>query len=82
MDTLTAFSANLNFHPQAGSAPGMTVPLVQGMGFVTARYRGLRPFLQSSIFFRAITRITNFPRNGIIKYRITLEDQKTVSESA
>ena len=46
------------------------------MGFVTATYNGLRPFLQSSIFFGAITRVQNFNRAGIVKYRIDLLDGK------
>jgi endo-1,3(4)-beta-glucanase len=78
MASLTAFSANLSFHPRPGAPPGIVFPLVQGMGFVTATYLDLRPWLQSSVFFRDITRVTSYARAGVIKFRITLEDGKTV----
>ncbi|KAI9825391.1 MAG: hypothetical protein M1832_001121 [Thelocarpon impressellum] len=76
-DTLEAFSANLNLHSQSGAPPGITFPLVQGMGFVTGRYKGLQPAIQSSVFFRSVTRVTEFAKQGIIKYRLLLEDGKT-----
>jgi endo-1,3(4)-beta-glucanase len=41
MDTLTAFSANVNLLPSADAQPAVTFPLVQGMGFVTAIYRSV-----------------------------------------
>ena len=36
MDTLTAFSANVNLIPDGAAKPAIRFPLVQGMGFVTA----------------------------------------------
>ncbi|KAI9824472.1 MAG: hypothetical protein M1826_007335 [Phylliscum demangeonii] len=77
LDTLKAFSANLNLHPQPNGPPGITFPLVQGMGFVTGRYNGLTPLIESSVMFLKITRVTDFPRSNIVKYRILLEDGKT-----
>lgn len=76
-DTLTAFSANVNLLPNAGAAPAITFPLVQGMGFVTGIYNGGTPILQSGIFFRSITKATTDPKLGVTKYTIVLEDDKT-----
>ena len=80
MDNLKAFSANLNMHPRSGAPAAITFPLVQGMGFVTGNYKGVRPVLQSGVRFRSLTRSTG-PRAGIVKYRIVLEDGKTVKKS-
>ncbi|KAI9844530.1 MAG: hypothetical protein M1838_002157 [Thelocarpon superellum] len=79
MTNLTAFSANIKLQPQAGSPGGITFPLVQGMGFITAQYLGLQPAIQSGVFFQNVTRVSDFAltRPGIIKYRINLEDGKT-----
>lgn len=79
MDTLKAFSANVNLHPQAGAPAAITIPLVQGMGFVTGYYNGVKPVINSGILFRTVTRATEFNRAGMAKYRILLEDGKTVS---
>ena len=72
---LQAFSANAILSPQSGSSSNITFPLVQGMGFVTGIYNTLMPTLQSSIFFRSVTRVAS-PRFGVFKYRIILEDGK------
>ncbi|KAH9216116.1 family 81 glycosyl hydrolase [Leptodontidium sp. 2 PMI_412] len=77
MDSLTAFSANINLSPGAGAAPVITFPLVQGMGFVTGIYTGGTPLLQSGVFFRSITRASTDPKPGVTKYTILLEDGKT-----
>lgn len=77
-DNLRAFSANVHLHPRAGSPPGITFPLVQGMGFVTGIYNGLRPVVNSSVFFRSVNRATDFTRPGMAKYRIVLEDGRNV----
>ncbi|KAI9806031.1 MAG: hypothetical protein M1833_004438 [Piccolia ochrophora] len=73
-DSLQAFSANVNFHQGNDADAGITFPLVQGMGFVTAIYRGLKPAVQSSVFFRSLTRVPLPSRPEIIKYKIVLED--------
>lgn len=75
-DTLTAFSANANLLTRAGSKPAISVPLVQGMGFVTAIYNSVTPFIESSVFFKTITPLKS-PKKGISKYRISLADGKT-----
>lgn len=51
------------------------------MGFVTALYNGLRPVIQSGVFFRSLTQARQSPpQPGVTKYRIVLEDGKTVSQ--
>lgn len=75
-DSLTAFSANANLVPNGTSSPVITLPLIQGMGFITAVYHSVTPYIDSSIFFRTITPITS-PKAGITKYQILLEDGNT-----
>jgi endo-1,3(4)-beta-glucanase len=53
----------------------LTANLVQGMGFVTARYYNLTPILSSGVFFRSVTSEYAL-RGGLQKWRITLEDGK------
>lgn len=77
MDTITAFSANVNLSPKSGDAPAITFPLVQGMGFVTGIYSGATPILQTGVFFRTITKSNTSPKPGVTKYSILLEDGKT-----
>ncbi|KAL8711372.1 MAG: hypothetical protein Q9220_004269 [cf. Caloplaca sp. 1 TL-2023] len=75
-DSLDAFSVNANLVPKDASSPAVTLPLVQGMGFVTAIYHGATPFIDSGIFFRTITPMTS-PKEGVTKYKIVLADGKT-----
>ncbi|EXJ90679.1 endo-1,3(4)-beta-glucanase [Capronia coronata CBS 617.96] len=74
-DSLLEFSANIHLQPSAGSSSMLTMPVVQGMGFVTGRYTNLQPALQSSVFFRNVA-AAGEPKPGIYKYRATLEDGK------
>ncbi|KAL8842936.1 MAG: hypothetical protein Q9170_000341 [Blastenia crenularia] len=75
-DSLTAFSVNANLVAKDAPSPAITLPLVQGMGFVTAIYHSVTPFIDSGIFFRTITPLTS-PKAGVTKYRILLEDGNT-----
>lgn len=75
-DSLTAFSANANLLTSDGASPAISVPLVQGMGFITAVYNGVTPFIDSSIFFRTISPLPS-PKTGVTKYKLLLEDGKT-----
>jgi endo-1,3(4)-beta-glucanase len=74
-DSLQAFSANINLQPAAGSGSSIKFPVVQGMGFVTGVYNNLQPAIQSSVFFRNVA-AAGSPRQGVFKYRATLEDGK------
>ncbi|KAL4971609.1 glycosyl hydrolase family 81-domain-containing protein [Aspergillus desertorum] len=68
-----SFSADAVLQPQAGSAQRLTVPVVQGMAFVTGVYTQLQPVAQSAVHFRQVV-TAGSPRAGIFKYRATLED--------
>ncbi|KAF2877864.1 endo-1,3(4)-beta-glucanase 1 precursor [Massariosphaeria phaeospora] len=69
----TAFSVFANLAPSANSKPLVSLPCVQGMGFVTALYNGAKPVLNSGTFFRTLKFVEQL--NGITyKYRVTLED--------
>jgi endo-1,3(4)-beta-glucanase len=74
-DSLQAFSANINLRPTPESSSCITFPVVQGMGFVTGLYTDLQPAIQSSVFFRNVV-AADSPKQGIFKYRVTLEDGK------
>jgi endo-1,3(4)-beta-glucanase len=78
LDVLKAFSANLNLRSQVGGPPGVTFPMVQGMGFVTAIYHDLTPVIESSILFQSITLVLVDPHRDFAKYKIVLKDGKTV----
>ncbi|KAL4751234.1 hypothetical protein BDW72DRAFT_193072 [Aspergillus terricola var. indicus] len=68
-----SFSADAVLQPQAGSAQRLTIPVVQGMAFVTGIYTQLQPVVQSAVHFRQVV-TAGSPRAGIFKYRATLED--------
>lgn len=76
-DSLLAFSANVNLHATAGAIAGITIPLVQGMGFVTAIYNSFTPYIDSSVFFNTVTPLPS-PGTGITKYKLLLDDGNTV----
>jgi endo-1,3(4)-beta-glucanase len=76
----TPHSVELNLHvnrQQYGDATKKIMSnLVQGMGFVTARYYDLVPVIGSGVFFRSVTPVAA-PRGGVQKWRVILEDGKT-----
>ncbi|CAF9909292.1 MAG: hypothetical protein HETSPECPRED_008922 [Heterodermia speciosa] len=76
MDSLTAFSANVNLLTKAGASPAITFPMVQGMGFVTGQYKNVTPYIRSSVFFKTLTPLAS-PSKGVTKYRILLQDGNT-----
>ncbi|CCT63298.1 related to glucan 1,3-beta-glucosidase [Fusarium fujikuroi IMI 58289] len=55
MDSLTAFSANVNLAPRRGASPLISFPVVQGMAFVTGVYRNSTVVIQSQKRFSNIT---------------------------
>ena len=75
-DTLTAFSANANFVVGSTTSAAITFPLTQGMGFVTAIYNGVTPYIDSGVFFHTVTMLDS-PKAGISKYKILLNDNST-----
>lgn len=76
-DSLDAFSANVNLLPSAGSSPMLTLPLVQGMGFVTGVYSSATPLIQSSVSFLKLTYVGAVISGRTYKYRASLNDGTT-----
>ncbi|THY18283.1 endo-1,3-beta-glucanase [Aureobasidium pullulans] len=74
MDSLDAFSANVNLLPRVGAPPAITFPLVQGMGFVTAVYSSSTPRVESSISFTKITYLGRVASGSTYKYQAKLAD--------
>ncbi|EAQ85103.1 hypothetical protein CHGG_09117 [Chaetomium globosum CBS 148.51] len=74
---LTDFSIQVALRPAPQAAPAVQFPLVQGVGFITAIYDGASPVLQTSVFFRTVTRMTADPKPGVTKYKLQLEDGAT-----
>lgn len=74
MDSLSAFSANVNLSPSPDAAPILSMPLVQGMGMPTAIYRGCTPLVQTSIFLRNFSSCGTINSGATEKYKVTLED--------
>jgi endo-1,3(4)-beta-glucanase len=76
VDTLTDLSANVNLLPGGSSIPAITVPLVQGMGFVTAIYNGVTPYIDSAVYIDKVTPFQG-PKQGVSKYKLLLKNGRT-----
>jgi endoglucanase Acf2 len=71
-DSHQAFSVNANLASASGKAPLLTLPLVQGMGFVTGIYTSATPLIQSGVFFKSLSPLIE---NGTTwKTTATLQD--------
>lgn len=77
IDGLTAFSARVHLSKGTTAAPAISFPLVQGMAFVTAQFNGSVPLIQSGVFFKAMSRVTQGPKDHVTKYNFHLEDGTT-----
>jgi endo-1,3(4)-beta-glucanase len=75
-DSLLAFSANIQLSPTPGSSSSLSMPVVQGMAFVSGLYDSLQAVLESSVFFQSVTSAES-PKPGMYKYRAILEDGTT-----
>jgi endo-1,3(4)-beta-glucanase len=77
LDEPTASSIKLNLlvDPGVPNNQKLTLPLVQGTGFVTGLYYNLTPVFQSGVFFKTVSRLSTCAP-GVTKYRITLEDNR------
>lgn len=74
IDEMTPFSARINLSANSTNAPAVSFPLLQGMPYVTAQYNGARPLLQTTVFFRTMTRATKNPKKNVTRYNFALED--------
>lgn len=75
-DKLTAFSVNANLIAGGTTNPAVTIPLVQGMGFVTAIYHDVTPHIHSNVLFQKAVALDS-PKTGVAKYKIVLDDDTT-----
>ena len=74
-DTLEAFSVNVNLVAAGGTTPTITFPLLQGMGFVTAKYNSGTPLIQSGVGIVNVTYAGGVINGGsTFKYRILLSN--------
>ncbi|ORY13237.1 endo-1,3(4)-beta-glucanase 1 precursor [Clohesyomyces aquaticus] len=73
-EELTAFSVYANLAPSSDAPPIISIPCVQGMGFVTALYNGAKPLLNSGTFFRTLKYVDQLNGGTTYKYQIQLED--------
>lgn len=76
-DSITAFSARVHLSKNETSEPAVSFPLVQGMAYITAQFDGSVPLIQSGVFFKAVSRVTNNPKDHVTKYNFHLEDGTT-----
>lgn len=53
----------------------MILPLVQGMGFITAEYTALQPRISSGVIFRKVEKLADTAK-GLQRWRLQLEDGK------
>ncbi|KAF3033574.1 hypothetical protein E8E12_004567 [Didymella heteroderae] len=75
VDNLRAFSAYANFAASSGARTLMSVPVVQGMGMITAVYDSAQPVLASGVFFRNLKFAGSVDDRGItFKYSTQLQD--------
>lgn len=78
VDNLKAFSVFANFAASPGARTLMSVPVVQGMGMITAVYDNAQPMLASGVFFRSLKYGGPVDDRGtIFKYNLQLEDGST-----
>jgi endo-1,3(4)-beta-glucanase len=75
VQNLGSFSvlANLRPNSNSGTRVVMSLPVVQGMGMVTAIYANAKPVLSSSVFFRSLAYV-GLVNGATSKYRIDLND--------
>ncbi|KAM0716275.1 hypothetical protein Q7P37_007720 [Cladosporium fusiforme] len=73
-DSVEAFSINVNLAPRGDNSSKITYPLVQGMGFVTARYTKSTPVIASGVGISNITYVGEVDNALAHKYRIELNN--------
>ena len=71
-DSLEAFSVNANLNAPGGNVPIITMPLVQGMGFITATYNSGTPLIQTGLGFESLKYIGNVQNGRTFKYSALL----------
>ncbi|KAF2028709.1 glycoside hydrolase, partial [Setomelanomma holmii] len=72
VEDLKAFSVYANLASSSTSRVIMSLPVVQGMGLITAIYDQAQPVIRSGVFFRTFDYIS--VSDGTYKWRVTLND--------
>lgn len=75
MDTPTQFTINVNMSPSAG-AGSITMPLIEGMAFITGIYSGLTPLFQTVGHAVLSFQASNLT-SSTTKYKVGLNDGTT-----
>ena len=73
-DSLEGFSVNVNLSPRSNGNSRITFPLVQGMGFITARYTQSTPVIASGVGIQTITYVGAVGNNASHKYRMEMRN--------
>ncbi|KAK9239509.1 endo-1,3(4)-beta-glucanase [Lipomyces kononenkoae] len=76
LNSPSAFSINVTMSPSTakyGSSRSLTIPLVQGTGFISGVYYNLQPQFSSLVGFKSLTAKAS-PRSGVHKYVAELYD--------
>ena len=74
----TAFSARILLKKDASSSsPTITIPIVQGMPYVSGYFSGGTPIIQSGVYFKSMTKVTTNPKANVIKYNFVLMDGRS-----
>jgi endo-1,3(4)-beta-glucanase len=76
-DSVTAFSARVHLSKNETAQPAISFPLVQGMAYITAQFDGSVPLIQSGVYFKAMSRVTQNPKEHVTKFNFHLEDGTT-----
>ncbi|KAK9458828.1 glycosyl hydrolase family 81-domain-containing protein [Lipomyces oligophaga] len=75
LSALEAMSVNITMAPGSGDG-SLTIPLVQGAGFLTGIYNGLTPRFDCQVGINNLTKSTA-PKSGVVKYVVGLGDGTT-----
>ena len=76
VDNLKAFSVYANFAASPGARTLMSIPVVQGMGMITAVYDSAQPVLTSGVFFLQLKYAGPIDDRGLTyKYSAILQDR-------
>ena len=67
------FSANAVLRPRNSPERNITIPVLQGMGYVTGIYTDLQPVIETGVLFQRVVSAGS-PKAGIFKYQALLED--------
>ncbi|KAH7324129.1 endo-1,3(4)-beta-glucanase [Stachybotrys elegans] len=77
VDSITPFSARVTLKKNATATPSIYFPLVQGMPYLTGRFAGGIPIIQSGVYFKSMTKASKDVKTNVRKYTFLLEDGTT-----